>query len=94
MKNSGWLILLIVINIIIIIISAICMKDVRNTNVPVITPNIGFIDRPVYDTLEKKKDTVNTTIIKIEYEKNIRLEKIDSISNDSAVVLFYKLVAE
>jgi hypothetical protein len=70
------------------------MKKVRDDNVPIITPNIGFTDKPIYDTLEKKKNIINTTIIKIEYEKNIRLEKIDSISNDSAVVLFYKLVSE
>lgn len=94
MKNNCWLIIIIVINIIIVIVSTIYMKKVRDDNVPIITPNIGFTDKPIYDTLEKKKNIINTTIIKIEYEKNIRLEKIDSISNDSAVVLFYKLVSE
>ena len=51
-----------------------------------------FKDSIKYIKLEDSIKTEIKLIERIRYEKDKRLQYIDSISNDSAVILFYKLV--
>lgn len=59
-----------------------------------VKPDTVFLDKVFYDSLNNEIDTVYKYIKDIENEKDNRLETIDTISNDSAVILFLHLVSD
>lgn len=87
MNKVNWTLLAIIFLLfcIVLLIPSKQKETIRNVNT-IFRDSIKYI---------KLKDSIKTEIKLIEqikYEKDKRLQYIDSISNDSVVILFYKLV--